>query len=134
MEVWHGSGLEIDIVPLQGQVVQPNMKNAKLSIVTSEFSGKGSVNDKNDNYKATLTGVAGVRGAKLNLKGYTGFLIAGYTSTNDAHIYDPANYPTGYITNTVARAIKTLELSGKAAGQKVSQKGVNPDAPFPGSL
>ena len=130
VEVWHGSGLEIYAITLQGQVIQPDMKNAKLSIVAGAFSGKGAVNDKNETYKATLTGVAGVRGVKLTLDGFTGNLIAGYTWTNDVGIYDPTNYPTGYITNTVAGAIKTLNLSGKAGGQKVSQKGVNLDAPF----
>jgi hypothetical protein len=131
VEVWHGSGLQIDGIPLQGQVIQSASKNAKLSIVAGGYSGKGNVNDKNLTYKATLTGSAGVRGVKLNLSGETGILIAGYTSTNDARIYDPNRYPTGFITNKVADAIRTLNLTGKAGGQKVSQKGVNPDAPFP---
>lgn len=131
VEVWHGSGLQIDSIPLQGQVLQPPEKNAKLSIVAGGFSGKGNVNDKKETYKATLKGTAGVKGVKLNLTGETGILIAGYTSTNDAGIYDPIHYPTGFITNTVVQAIRTLDLSGKAAGQKVSQKGVNRDAPFP---
>jgi hypothetical protein len=68
---------------------------------------------------------------KLNLSGFTGPLIAGYTSTNDAGIYDPVQYPTGFITNVVTGAIRTLNLSGKAGGQKVSQTGINVDAPFP---
>jgi hypothetical protein len=117
VEVWHGSGLWFEGIQLQGQVVQPEMKNAKLSIVADVFSGKGSVNDKNQTYKATLKSVAGMGGAKLNLNGYTGNLIVDYTSTNTPII--------------VPGAIKTLELSGKAWGQKVSQKGVNPDAPLP---
>ncbi len=86
------------------------------------------MNDKDETYKATITSVAGMRGAKLTLTGYTGNLIAGYTSTNEAGVYDPINYPNGFIPNTVAGAIRTLNLSGKAGGQKVSQKGVNPDA------
>ena len=130
VEVWHGSGLDIYDLPLQGQVIQPDMKNAKFSIVAGAFSGKGSVNDKKETYKATLASVAELRGAKLTLSGFTGDLVAGYTSTNDAGIYDPVNYPTGYITNIVTGAIKSLSLSGKAGGQKVSQKGVNLDAPF----
>ena len=72
-----------------------------------------------------------MRGAKLTLSGTMGDLIAGYTSTNAAGIYDPINFPTGFITNTVAGAIRTLNLSGKAGGQKVSQKGVNREAPSP---
>jgi hypothetical protein len=131
VEVWHGSGLQIDAIPLQGQVIQPAEKNAKLSIIAGVFSGKGSVNDKDETYKATITSVAGMRGAKLNLTGYTGNVIAGYTSTNDAGIYDPINYPSGFVPNTVVGAIRTLNLSGKAGGQKVSQKGVNPDALLP---
>ena len=131
VEVWHGSGLQIDAIQLQGQVIQPEMKNAKLSIVAGVFSGKGSVNDKDETYKATITSVAGMKGAKLTLTGYTGNLIAGYTSTNEAGVYDPINYPNGFIPNTVAGAIRTLNLSGKAGGQKVSQKGVNPDALSP---
>ncbi len=122
VEVWHGSGLQFEIVQLQGQVVQPEMKNAKLSIVADIYSGKGSVNDKNQTYKATVTSVAGMAGAKLNLSGYTGPLIVGYTSTNTAG---------GLVPDIVTGAIKTLDLSGKAWGQKVSQKGVNPDAPLP---
>ena len=129
--VWHGSGLWIDTIPLQGQVIQPQMKNAKLTIVAGVYSGKGSVNDKNETYKATVTSVAGMRGAKLNLSGFTGNLVAGYTSTNDAGVYDPINYPNGFIPNVVAGAIKTLELSGKAAGQKVIGKGMNLDARLP---
>ena len=128
--VWHGSGLDIYGIPLQGQVIQPDMKNAKFSIVAGAFSGKGAVNDKKGSYKATITSVADLRGAKLTLSGFTGDLIAGYTSTNDAGIYDLVKYPTGYITNIVTGAIKTLNLSGKAGGQKVSQEGVNLDAPF----
>jgi hypothetical protein len=131
VEVWHGSGLQIDAIPLQGQVIQPAAKNAKLSIIAGVFSGKGSVNDKDETYKATVTSVAGMRGAKLTLSGFTGNVIAGYTSTNDAGIYDPVNYPNGYIPSVVEGAIRTLNLSGKAGGQKVSQKGVNPDAPSP---
>jgi hypothetical protein len=117
VQVWHGSGLWFEGIQLQGQVIQPEMKNAKLSIVADVFSGKGSVNDKNQTYKATLKSVAGMGGAKLNLNGYTGNLIVDYTSTNTPII--------------VAGAIKTLDLSGKAWGQKVSQKGVNLDAPLP---
>ena len=122
VEVWHGSGLQFEGIPLQGQVVQPRMKNEKLSIVAGIYSGKGSVNDKNQTYKATLKSVAGMAGAKLNLSGYTGPLIVDYTSTNGAGKFVP---------DIVAGAIKTLDLSGKAWGQKVSQKGVNPDAPSP---
>jgi hypothetical protein len=129
VEVWHGSGLSIDSIPLQGQVVQPDMKNAKLSIVAGDYSGKGAVSDKNEEYKATLSSVAGMKGAKLTLSGFTGNLTV-YTSTNDARIYDPTNYPTGYITNTVTGAIKTLNMSGKAGGQKVSGKGLNQFSPF----
>lgn len=122
VEVWHGSGLWFESIWLQGQVVQPDQKNAKLSIVADVYSGKGSVNDKNQTYKATLKSVAGVGNSKLNLNGYTGPLIVGYTSTNDAG---------GWVPDIVPGAIKTLELSGKAWGQKVNQRGVNPDAPTP---
>jgi hypothetical protein len=131
VEVWHGSGLQIDEIPLQGQVLQAPTQNAKLSIVAGGYSGKGNINDKNKTYKAALTGVAGTSGIKLNLSGITGPLIAGYTSTNDAGIYDPVQYPSGFITNVVIDAIRTLNLTGKAGGQKVSQKGINVDAPFP---
>ena len=117
VEVWHGSGLQFESIQLQGQVIQPAANNAKLSIVADVYSGKGNVNDKNQTYKATLKSVAGVGNSKLSLSGYTGPLIVGYTSTNTPII--------------VPGAIKTLELSGKAWGQKVSQKGVNPDAPLP---
>jgi len=122
VEVWHGSGLQFEGIPLQGQVIQPRMKNEKLSIVAGIYSGKGSVNDKNQTYKATLKSVAGMAGAKLNLSGYTGPLVVDYTSTDGAGKFVP---------DIVAGAIKTLDLSGKAWGQKVSQKGVNPDAPSP---
>ena len=122
VEVWHGSGLWFEGIQLQGQVVQPEMENAKLSIVAGVYSGKGSVNDKNQTYKATLKSVAEMKGAKLNLSGYTGPLIVDYTSTNSTG---------GFVPDIVTGAIKTLELSGKAWGQKVTQKGLNPDAPYP---
>jgi hypothetical protein len=107
------------------------MKTAKLAIVAGVFSGKGSVNDQPETYKATFTSVTGAQGAKLTLTGYTGDLIAGYTSTSAAGIYDPTDYSNGFIPAVVSGAIKTLSLTGKAGGQKVSGKGVNPDTVLP---
>jgi hypothetical protein len=127
-----GGSLVVNVLTnITAQVVQPYPgKNLYLSAgvggTMDPYSGTGTVNYNQGTYKAKLTGVTSARGALLNISGTLGPLIVGYTPTTNA------NFPTGYVTNRVPRAIKQITFSGKAMGQQVpTTSGTNPDAPFP---